>query len=117
MTTVIHDEVNPFSGLRARVHYDEVDGLFHVEHIGDMEPTLERNKAVYNGHGGWASDRTGDASLGRHVASIPPVVMVGLLDQGIDVMAVADDHEQQRKLNRVLNSNEYRFLRTTPGVV
>ncbi len=115
MSDIIYDEFNPFSGVRSRVHYDEVDGLMHVEHLGDCEPGLERNKAVLNGHGGWASDRTGESDVGRHVAHIPPVVMVGMLDRGIDVMACADDDEQQRKLNRVLNSNEYRFLRTTPG--
>ncbi len=116
-TDLIHDEYNPFSGLRARVHFDDVDGLYHVEHIGDVEPTLERNKAVYNGHSGWASDRTGESAGGlqRHVASIPPVAMVGLLDQGIDIFAAHDDDDQQRRLGRVLNSSEFRFLRTTPG--
>ncbi len=117
MTDVIYDGFSG-SGLRSRLHYDDVDGLMHVEHIGDNEPIHERNKAVYNGHGGWASDRTGETKDGsmRHVAAISPMVQVDLLNKGINILKL-DDPEQSRKLNRVLNSNEYWFLRTTPGKI
>lgn len=116
-TDVIYDGMSA-SALRSRVHFDETDGLMHVEHIGDCEPLIERNKAVFNGHGGWRSDRTGDMKGGtmRHVGTIPPVMMVKLLDMGINVYQL-DDPEMDRRFRQVMNSNEFRFLRTTPGKI
>lgn len=116
MADELYHSANPFSGLHGKVHYDDAEKKIHVEHLGDVEPTLERNKSVYNGHGGWASDRTGQSQDGmRHVASIPPVMLVKLRDMGIDVFSL--DPDMQARLWRLLNSSDYRHLRTTPGVL
>ena len=116
MTDEIYHGGNRFSGLQSKLHFDESEKLFHVEHIGDVEPTMERNKAVYNGHGGWASDRTGQSPGGmRHVAAISPLQLVMLLNMGIDVFS--QDPDQQKRLWRLLNDPDWRHLRTTPGTL
>lgn len=116
MADEVYHGGNAFSGLQSKVHVDENDGKIHIEHIGDVEPVLERNKSILNGHGGWLCDRTGEGQGGmRHVATIPPLMIVKLKDMGIDIFS--QDPDQQRLLTQVLNSNEYRHLRTTPGKI
>lgn len=114
MADELYHGINTFSGVQSKV-FEDSDGMVHIQHFGDVEPTIERNKAVFNGHAGWTSDRTGEIDGMRHVASIPPVLCVALRDQGIDILNMTE--EQERRLFQVLNSSDFRDLRTTPGVI
>ncbi len=60
-------------GVVTRVHLDSNGQDLAIEHIQDVEPILERNKALR------AEDQKSD--WGRHVASIPNVIYVQWLDE------------------------------------
>ena len=115
MADEVYWGANPFSGLQSKVHVDDVDGKIHIEHLGDNEPIIERNKAIYNGHSGWSCDRTGESKdTGfRHVAALSPVMIVALKNKGIDIFDTSP--ENTKRLLAILNSSDYRLLRTTPG--
>ena len=86
---------------------DNVDGVL-VETVQDVEPILEANKDAYNsGRDGYTPSRAM-----KKVAEIPLVVYQMWMDKyGID--ALKKDHAPAVK--RLLNSSEWRHLRTAPG--
>jgi hypothetical protein len=94
--------------------HDHGDGTWAIEKAQqDLTPLLDRNK-VYQNHGGgmkW-SDELGDEKLGvRMVASIPMIVIDRWRKEfGIDYFD--PDPEVQKRIDRLLDSNEWRYLRT-----
>lgn len=86
---------------------DEGD-KFYVEKVQDVEPILERNKALQN-----ESDGFNHARDGRRVASIPMIVHLQWLKEGFD----CTDPNNESELRRRLSSSEYMWLRTSPGAV
>ena len=86
---------------------DNVDGVA-IETIQDVDPILDANKSDYNsGRDGYTPSR----AL-KKVAEIPLVVYQMWMDKyGID--ALKKDHAPAVK--RLLNSSEWRHLRTAPG--
>lgn len=88
-----------------------VDGegdKFHVEKVQDVEPILERNKALQRLDDGFNADRSG-----RRVASIPIAVHLKWLEEGFD----CTDPNNEVELKRRLNSSDWRYLRTSEGTV
>ncbi|MEZ5935824.1 MAG: hypothetical protein R3F54_28725 [Alphaproteobacteria bacterium] len=96
-------------GVRSRVWWDEVEGTYHNEHIGDVEANIEHAKRASNGD---RKPKTGDGTF-RHVAHIPPVIALQWLNDGIDVFS--RDPDQQRKVKQRLQDPDWRFLRTDGG--
>lgn len=86
---------------------DNVDGVL-VERVQDVEPFLDANKADYNsGRSGYTPSRAM-----KHVASIPPIVAELWMNRyGVDVF----NKDHAGAVRRLLNSNEWRYLRTSPG--
>jgi hypothetical protein len=83
------------------------DGTVSYAASQDVEPLLDRNKAMANENDGY--DRKREL---RRVASIPPVVILKLkAEHGIDVFN--PDHADA--LARILNDPDYLYLRTAPG--
>jgi hypothetical protein len=78
----------------------------------DAEPMLDRNKAMATHNDGYTPDRTM-----RRVASIPAIARLKWLqEEGWDCYQTHDP-DVLRKLKQKLNSSEYLYLRTAPGVL
>lgn len=95
-------EPGAFPGM-ARRFVDGEGRLFHVEKVQDVEPILERNKALRNAGDGFNADRSG-----RRIASIPMVVWLKWLAEGLDPR----DHAAIR---RKLRDPDWAYLRTSEG--
>ena len=90
-------------------HWDESDEIFHIETRQDVQPILDHNKALLNsGEDGYSPSR----ELQR-VASIPSVVVLQWLKEGIDV----GNPDHWPAVERKLNDPDWRHLRTAPGRV
>lgn len=86
---------------------EDPDGKLIVHREADVEPILEANKALFNSGDGYSPSR----EL-RRAASIPNAIIEKWRNElGIDVFN--PDHKPA--VRRLLNSNEYAFLRTAPG--
>ena len=83
-------------------------GSFSIQTVQDVEPILERNKALQNeSDKGWSRSREW-----RRAASIPNVVALQWMKQyGVNIW----DKNHARAVKRLLNSSEWRWLRTAPG--
>lgn len=92
------------SGVATRVHLDRSEGVVHVERIQDVEPILERNKALQS-----IPQRS---DFGRHIASIPNVILERWIhEEGVNYLALPGE-EFARLIRRKLNDPDWRHLRT-----
>lgn len=94
-------EYDPHRGLR--IDFEALEGgEFALHYTQDVEPLLDRNKACQ-------SERLDRKSEFRHYASVPVTVQYQWIKEyGVDPLAP----EHQDLLTRLLNSSEYRYLRT-----
>jgi hypothetical protein len=90
------------------------DGKIIQKRVQDERPYLDQNKALFN-------DAPGEFFRKpklRMVASIP---MVAYYEIVVTKMGIPPhrmfrlDDDERKKLNSYLNSNEYQYLRTSPG--
>jgi hypothetical protein len=81
------------------------NGRIVVQRTQDVEPYLERNKRLRNDF-----QRRRNTHM-RYVAEIPNVVIEQWLREGINVF----DPNHAKAVQRKLNSNEFHYLRTSPG--
>lgn len=95
------------NGLKTTMEIDGDETI--ITKTQDIEPVLDLNKAKSNELG---KKIYSDAY--NHVASIPPSVQVKWLwEEGLDIY----NPEHAERLKRKLNSNEYRYLRTSELVL
>lgn len=100
-------ELDRYDGMVERLHHDETADRFHLETIADIEPVLERNKALQTEGDGYSPSREW-----RRVASIPPIVVeIWKRQWGADPLAPGNDE----LLRRLLNDPDLRHFRTAPG--
>lgn len=83
------------------LYRDNGDGTVDYVHQQDVEPYLEYNKA----HKGQGMDRRSDI---WHAATIPPIVIVQWLNEGVDIYN--PDHADEVK--KRLNSSDWAHLRS-----
>lgn len=96
------------SKLKSHIVHDEMEDKLHVAHTQDISPIISSNIAQTNEadkHAKW-----GDTA---RVATIPAVVVMEWMKEGINVMAPT--YEDQKKIKNKLNSPEYAYLRTRGG--
>lgn len=96
------------SDLKTLIQHDEMEDKLHVAHTQDITPIIANNIAQANEadkHAKW-----GDTA---RVATIPAVVVMEWMKEGINVMAPT--YEDQQKIKKKLNSREYAYLRTRGG--
>lgn len=100
---------DPNTGLRIDFEDDGADG-FHLHYSQDTEPILEMNKAKQSmGREYYARDK----DMWK-VASIPIGVQYEWLHKfGIDIY----DEDHWPKVKQLLNSNEYRYLKTAEVII
>lgn len=95
--------------METRYVEDPMSGDLTVVRGEDVGPNLEINKALATSGDGYSPSR----EL-RRAASIPMIIVEKWKNElGID--ALNQDHRE--KVLELLDSNEYRFLRTAPGVL
>ena len=96
------------SELRERIVLDEVEDKLHIAHEQDVSGVLASNRAH-------AADRDKHAKWRdfERVASIPAVVVLEWMKEGINVMA--PNAEDKKRIKQKLNSPEYAYLRTRGG--
>jgi ureidoglycolate hydrolase len=86
------------------------DGTFLIGYAEDVEPHLNHNKALVS-NDDFHKRRKMDM---WHAAHIPTtVIMKWLLEDGIDVF----NPEHDDRVNAKLNSNEWRYLRTSEFII
>ena len=86
---------------------EDGDGSLIVHREADVEPLLEANKALYTSGDGYSPSREW-----RRAASIPMAIVEKWRNEyGVDVF----NPDHMPAVKRLLNSNEYLYLRTAPG--
>ncbi len=93
--------------LRTQTFVNERGDVAEVK-TQDPTATLEANKAEMNGH-----QRVNPGEHFVKAASIPPIIQLKWLDEGVDIMN--PDHADE--VDKRLNSNEWAYLRTAPGTL
>ncbi len=99
---------DPLTGITEYFHYDDATDGFTIEYVQDVEPMLEVSKYLQNN----APMRWGEFS---HVASIPKVIMMQLIKQGI--LSAGGTIEDEPRFRKWLNDRDNQFMRTRPGKV
>jgi hypothetical protein len=101
-------DYNPDTGIEKLFHRLH-DGDWAYETRQDVESILDFNKWSQNHNHGWNADRSA-----RHVASIPLIFIQQWYDKyGIDYW----NPDHQDKVDALLNSSEWKWLRTTEGAI
>ena len=91
--------------VRTEVHTDATEGKVHFRRVQDVEPILERNKALQ------ADEQRSD--WGRHIASIPAVILEKWInDDGVNYLSLPKD-EFARLVKRKLRDPDWAWLRAT----
>lgn len=101
-------EYDPLTGITTYVDYvPETDTTIVHREQADVSLILDANKALANDESVW---KQGVKNSWAHYAQIPLIVVEKWLnDYGVDIFN--KDHE--KKVYRLLNSPEYRYLKTT----
>lgn len=102
--------VDIVDGMETYLGFDESDGKAYLRTAIDVEPIIERNKALQNSDGaGWSPTREW-----KHVAEVPlGVVLQWKQDLGVDVF----DKNHMPRVIRLLNDPEWRYLRVGSGMI
>ena len=104
MTTISRRLDDGVTDIQTWVHWH--DGKMTVENIQDVEPTLEHNKEAQK----YYQENAQKGPI-REVAEIPILVQYKWLKEyGLD--CYSKDPADIRKMRRLLDSNEYAYLRT-----
>jgi hypothetical protein len=93
--------------VKEHYHYDQLEDSLTVSHSQDVSAALEANKIAREQAEG---RRMGEM---QRVASIPTVVVMEWMKEGINVLA--PNHEDLKRIKKKLNSPEYAYLRTGGG--
>ncbi len=84
------------------------DRLVVEERIQDVEPVLERNKALLTHDDGYSPSRDM-----KRIASVPNIVIEQWLKEGVNVF----DPNCEAEVMRRLNSSDWAHLRTSGGKI
>lgn len=103
-------DIDPWTGAVETFDFDEATGTAIIKRVEDVEPVIEANKrSLTSGHNGYTPSK--DMRL---AASIPiGVVYEWLTKHGVNLF----DKNHEAGVRRLLNSNEYRYLRTSEFIL
>lgn len=94
-------------------HYDPLSDVLTVNRVQDVEPILEANKADFINAPELHSQRYKKPLV--HAARIPLIVVEQWLKMGINVFDPSP--EMKKKVRQMLNSPDWRHLKTIPGKI
>lgn len=104
----VSTEYNPYTGCTESYYWDESSQTYTIREEFDVESILENNKRLANST---IDSRFGKKAL-HHVAEIPNVFITKIMrEHNLDVFS--KDPAEQRRLRRLLETPEYRFLKTS----
>jgi len=86
--------------------FDEANACHVIQSTQDIEPILQNNKRLFNEGDGYGPSREW-----KRAASVPNIIIEKWMKMGIN----AYDLEDLPKILAMLDSPEYRYLRTAPG--
>lgn len=101
----------PEMGLRKYIRAGDEPDSVDVRYEGISQPIIEQNKRTQNE----GFDRRADM---WHAAKIPAIVMFKwLTEHGVNAWDYAKDPDVRKKVNALLNSDEYRYLRVQNFII
>ena len=96
---------DPLTGLKTIHHFDEQTGETHLQYVQDVEALIDRNKALHNTE----HQKKGIKNSWMHAATIPDIVQLQWKKKyGVDIY----NQDHWPKIKKLLNSPEYRYLKT-----
>jgi len=105
-------DVDPFLGVREYVQYDHNTDSITIKRVQDVEPILERNKALANDGSRWRNQwRNSPEGIDmRLLACIPAIVAEKWLrDYGVNIF----DKEHTKAALKLLNSSDWKWLKAS----
>ena len=98
-------------GVKPR-YIQESDGQLTINNQQNLNPLLDRNKKLYTQNDGYTASRDM-----RRIASVPPIILqLWTKEYNGSNNWWALPKETQKKILRVkLNSNEFRYFKTSEG--
>jgi hypothetical protein len=100
--------IETLSGVKTHEVYDPHDDVLTVRRCQDVEPFLKDNARLRNSGDGYSPSR----EL-RHVAHVPNIIIEQWLKAGIDIY----DPNDADKVDALLDSPDYAYLRTSTGTI
>lgn len=114
-------DYDPESGVQTWHSYDEMSDTTYIEEVQDIAPIIANNYAIQRaepesgGRLNWV-DRAGLKSGFNHIAQIPNVIITKWRKEyGINIFLWGKCDWTTRKMKQLLNSEEWRHLRTGTG--
>lgn len=100
--------IDPISGLETIHHYDEMTDVTHIEHKQDVQSIIDMNKALHN----TSKQHDGVKKNWVHAAIIPEIIQIKWMKE----FGIKDIYSEEYwpKVKRLLNSPDYRYLKTGP---
>jgi hypothetical protein len=98
---------DPFTGIDSYHDYDDDKGITYIQQVQDVEPILERTKALSN----TSHSKDGIKRNWWHAAIIPNIVIEKWLQEGVNFY----NKDHWPAVKRKLNDPEWRYLRTGSG--
>ncbi len=99
-------DTDSLTGIETWHEYDEASKKTYITQVQDVEPILERNRALANND---AYKRLGIKSDWYHFATVPLTVVVEFKSKyGLDIF----NEDDMPKIERLLQSSDYAYLRT-----
>lgn len=100
------------AGIATYHHYDEMEDKTYIETVQNVEPYLDFNRKMANDHN--ISDLARKKNLVR-VGSIPVLVQHEWMKKYGITSVYAPEH--RKKVISLLNSPEYKYLKTVTGKI
>ena len=93
-------------------YIQESDGKLTIHNQQNLNPLMERNKKLYTQNDGYTASRDM-----RRVASVPPIILQLLTKEynGSNNWWALPKEIQKKIMKVKLNSNEFRYFRTSEG--
>ena len=100
-------DYDPFTGITTTFDYDHASGTTYVGAEQDVSLLLDQNAQMRNDPSYW---KQGVKDCWAHCASIPNIVIEKWIkDYGVNVY----NKDHNAKVKKLLNSPEWRYLKTT----
>jgi len=104
----IKQEWNPYNECMETYYWDPQTETMTIKNTFNVSDVIEQNKKLQNA----SIDKRFGKGMLHHVADIPNVFITKILkEHNIDVFS--NDKAEQMRLRRLLETPEYRFLKTT----